>query len=143
MMLTQRLSVLAHDLAKQCQVKSEEKSAGRESSKKYHSKTTESGENSALSNYQFPCKEIILWFNLLFFFVVDDRKISDFYKLGESIGSGSSGKVYAGTCKKTGLSVSFWCVFFSSRVSVGPPVQIATLSGRCPHSPASNMYPCY
>ena len=50
MMLTQRLSVLAHDLAKQCQVKSEEKSSVRSNSKKLiRNKTTESGEKGALS----------------------------------------------------------------------------------------------
>ena len=52
----------------------------------------------------------------------DQRKVTDFYKVGEVIGSGGFGKVYAGTCKETGISVSwFGCVLFrcDSRICGG------------------------
>lgn len=45
---------------------------------------------------------------------VEDRRVTDYYKVGEEIGSGGFGKVYAGTCKETGISVSwFGCLSVS------------------------------
>lgn len=46
------------------------------------------------------------------------RKVTDFYEVGKVIGSGGFGKVYAGTCKKTGVSVSLLML------SIGQPPAI-------------------
>ena len=47
-----------------------------------------------------------LFFSLLAVDFSDERRLSDHYSQGNSIGTGGFGSVYAGVCKRTGKSVS-------------------------------------
>ncbi len=119
-MLTQRLGVLAHDFTKQCRLSSsisrtEEKT--RESkpsscSERYHTKRSEQ-----LRNYAMPFTKVtecslfrntakLHQYCFILSIVEDQRNLHDFYQLGETIGNGGFGAVYAGVSRLSGDSVS-------------------------------------
>ncbi len=121
MMLTQRLGVLAHDFRNQCQLSSsisrtEEKTREIKPSnfsEKYHTKRSEqlihlqTWQNvyylvePPLQNYSVT---VLQCFILLI--VEDQRNLHDSYQLGETIGNGGFGAVYAGVSRLSGDSVS-------------------------------------